>query len=166
MTSPARAILDCGDFATVAQLETLIAKAELQKIVTRAQLEDVLGRAGRRAAAKKLALALADSPGVTRSVAERRLRRLLNQAKIEQPITDHPIGIYFADFAWPQYMLVVEFDSYSHHSAKRDFFHDRERNAYITSKQWSILPVTWEMLDARPFELVKLIAEAIARRSK
>jgi very-short-patch-repair endonuclease len=166
VTSPARAILDCGDFATVSQLETLIANAELKKTVTRAQLEDVLSRAGRRAAARKLTLALADSPGVTRSIAERRLRRLLNQAKLEQPITDYPIGIYFADFAWPKYMLVVEFDSYSHHSAKRDFFHDRERNAYITSKAWSILPVTWQALEARPFEVVKLIAEAIARRSR
>jgi hypothetical protein len=59
VTSPARAILDSGDYLTVTQLEALIADALRARAVTHQDLEAILGRAGRRAAAKRPAAALA-----------------------------------------------------------------------------------------------------------
>jgi len=165
VTSPARSILDTGDYATVSQLERLIADALLAKKCTREQLAEVLGRAGPRKAATRLRLALEDSPGITRSDAERMLRRLLRQARIEQPVTDHPIGPYFADFAWLRPMLLAEFDSYAFHSGKPAFHHDRERAAYLTALGWSILPVTYEHLTEQPLATAARIAAAIAVRS-
>jgi very-short-patch-repair endonuclease len=162
VTSPARAILDSGDYLTPFQLEGLIADALKAKAVTHAELEALLNRAGRRKAAKRLALALEDSPGITRSTAERMLRRLLKEAGIEQPVTDHPIGPYFADFAWVAARVVVEFDSWSYHSGKPEFFNDRDRLSYIASKGWNILPVTWKQLTDRPTETAARIASAIA----
>jgi very-short-patch-repair endonuclease len=164
VTSAARAILDCGDTATVAQLEALIAEARVKRAVTVVQLEDVLSRAGRRRAAVKLRAALADGPGITRSEAERLLRRLLQEAAIEPPITDYPIGIYRADFAWPRCMLIVEFDSYSHHSGKPAFHHDRERNGWLTAQGWSVLPVTYEQVIDQPLATAVRIASALAIR--
>jgi very-short-patch-repair endonuclease len=164
VTSAARAILDAGDYATVAEVEGLIADARVKKIVTIAQVEDVMNRAGRRKAAAVLRKALDDGPGITRSTAERVLRRILREAGIEQPITGYKIGVYEADFAWPKYMLIVEFDSWTWHSGKADFHHDRQRNAFLTAQGWSILPVTWRMLEERPYEVVRLIAAAIAVR--
>ena len=130
-------------------LEGLIADAHVKKLVTPAQLHDVAERAGRRKAAVRLRAALADSPGITRSEAERILRRLLREAGIEQPLTDHPVGIYRADFAWPAYQLIVEFDSYSHHGHKLAFHHDRERNGWLTAQGWSVLPITNEQVTDR-----------------
>jgi very-short-patch-repair endonuclease len=137
-----------------------------EKLVTHQQLEQILGRAGRRQAAKRVAAALSDSPGITRSTAERMLRRLLKQAGIEQPVTDYPIGPYKADFAWVLAKLVVEFDSWTYHSGKPAFFHDRERNGYIVGNGWSVLPVTWEQLTERPIETAARIAAALAVRAK
>jgi very-short-patch-repair endonuclease len=165
VTSPARAILDCGDYFTVSQLEGLIAVARVKDVVTVAQLEDVLGRAGRRKAAARLAKALACGPGITRSEAERMLRRILREAGIEQPITGLRIGRYEADFAWPAYMLIVEFDSWSWHSGKRDFRHDRERNGWLTERGWSVLPVTYEQVTGEPLKTAARIAAALAIRT-
>jgi very-short-patch-repair endonuclease len=137
VTSPARAILDCGDFATVSQIEGLIADALVAKVVTKVQLEEVLSRARRRQAAARLRAALADSPGITRSEAERILQRLLRQARLPQPVTGYAIGPYEADCAWPR--LIVEFDIWTYHGGKPAFHHDRERAAYLTARGWSIL---------------------------
>jgi very-short-patch-repair endonuclease len=164
VTSAARAILDAGDTATVAQLEALIADARVINAVTPEELDDVLSRAGRRAAARRLCAAMADSPGITRSEAERLLLRLLHQAGIEQPITDYPIGPYRADFAWLRQMLLGEFDSYRHHSGKPAFHHDRERAAWLTAQGWSILPVTYEHVAAEPLKTAARIAAALAIR--
>ena len=120
---------------------------------------------GPRKAATRLRLALEDSPGITRSEAERKLRRLLREAKIEQPVTDYPIGPYFADFAWIRYRLLGEFDSYSHHGGKPAFNRDRERTAYLTARNWSVLPITWEHLTKEPLATAARIAAAIAVRS-
>ena len=94
------------------------------------------------------------------------LRRLLRAAGIEQPLTDYPIGIYFADFAWPRYKFIVEFDSYSHHGGKRAFYRDRDRNGWLIAQGWDILPVTWEQLTERPLETAARIAAAIAVRAR
>lgn len=165
VTSPARAILDQAETHTLPQLERLIADALVAKAVTYGQLHEILNRAGRRQAATRLRAALADSPGMTLSEAERILRRLLRQAGLPQPITDHPVGIYRADFAWPQHMLIVEVDSWTHHGHKRAFHRDRRRNAKLAAQGWSILPVTPGQLRDEPFAVVARIAEALTART-
>jgi very-short-patch-repair endonuclease len=165
VTSPARTILDCAETATLPQLEALVAAAHAKNAVTYAQLEDVLGRAGRRRAAARLRAVLTDtSGGMTLSEAERILRRLLKQAGLAQPLTNYAIGRYRADFCWPQFKLIVEFDSWAHHGHRQGFRHDRRRNSHLTAKGWSVLPVTDEMLRREPFRVVALITEALTRR--
>jgi very-short-patch-repair endonuclease len=165
VTSAARAILDCAETATVPQVERLIADAQVAKAVTIAQLEDVLDRAGRRRAATRLRAALSDSTGMTLSEAERILRRLLKAANLPQPITNHPVGPYKADFAWPDYKLIIEFDSYAHHGHKIAFHHDRRRNSELTAKGWSVMPVSWDQLENEPLAVIARVAEALTART-
>jgi very-short-patch-repair endonuclease len=133
--------------------------------MTERQLKDVLDRAGRHRGAPKLRRILTDAPGLTRSQAERILRRLMREANLPQPITDHPIGRYKADFAWPDQMLIVEYDGFSTHNHRKAFHHDRRRNAELVAKKWSVMPVTAEQLQNEPLGVVARIAEALARRT-
>jgi very-short-patch-repair endonuclease len=166
VTTAARAILDIAETATTAELETLIADAQIKSVMTERHLKDVIGRAGRRRGAKKLRALLSDAPGITRSEAERILRRILRQAGLPQPSTDYPIGRYRADFAWPDHRLIVEYDGFGTHNHRRAFHHDRRRNAELTAKGWSVMQVTAEQLENEPLAVVARIAEALARRAR
>lgn len=165
VVSPARAILGVAVDEPVPAVEALIADAQIAKALTEADLRDVLDRCGRHPGAATLTAALADSPGLTRSEAERILRRLLKQAGLPQPMTDYVIGRYRADFAWPALKLIVELDSFAFHGHRRAFHDDRRRTAWLTAQGWSVLPVTAKQLKTEPFVVVARIAEAIARRS-
>ena len=165
VTSAARAILECAATVTVPQVERLIADAQAAKAVTHAQLEDVLHRAGRRRATTTLRAALSESPGLTLSEAERTLRRLLRAANLPQPITNHPIGPYKADFAWPDHGLIVELDSWTYHGHRHAFHHDRRRNAQLTALGWSVMQVTPDQLRGDHLSVVARIAEALRART-
>ena len=164
VVSPARAILGCAETHSLIQLEALIADAFAARAVTDAALDDVANRAGRTPAGRKLRLLRAEGVQLTRSEAERILRRLLKQAGLPQPETDYPIGRYFADFAWPQHKLIVEFDGFATHGHKQAFTPDRKRGADITVKNWSVMHVTWDELTNEPYAVVARIAGALAVR--
>ncbi len=163
-TSGARAILDMAQTRTIPQLERLIADAQVAKAVTEAQLRDVANRAGRRQAATRLKQAMGKANGMTLSEAERILRRLLREAGLPQPITNYPIGSFKADFCWPDQMLIVELDSFTHHGHRRAFHHDRRRNAILTAQGWSVMQVTAAQLEHEPLAVVANVAAALARR--
>jgi very-short-patch-repair endonuclease len=164
VTTPARALLDVAPGATMHELERLFSDAQVAKILTEPQLTELLNRSGRHKGAAKLRALMHEAPGVTLSRAERILRRLLRDAGLPQPITNHPIGPYKADFAWPEQKLIVEFDSFGAHGNRRAFHHDRRRNAQLTAWGWSVLPVTWEQLREEPMAVVARIASALAMR--
>lgn len=165
VVTPAWAIIGSAATATTHELETLIAQAQVKGAMTEQQLRAALDRAGRRCGAKKILQILTDAPGLTLSEAERILRRLLRQAGLPQPITNHPIGRYRADFAWPDHGLVVEYDGFSTHAHRKAFHHDRRRNAEVTAKGWSVMQVTAAQLRNEPLAVIARIAEALARRA-
>ena len=165
VTTAARAILDIAPTASSNDLEALIADAQVKGVMTERQLHDVLSRAGRHRGAAKLRRILTDAPGLTLSEAERILRRLLRQAGLPQPITDHSIGRYRADFAWPDHQLIVEFDGFASHGHRRAFHRDRQRGAVLTAQGWSVMHVSWDQLRNEPLAVVARIAEALARRA-
>src|SRR5215213_4487204 len=158
VVSPARAILGSAETASLIQLEALIADAFAARAVTDRQLDELAARAGRSKAAGKLRLLRQDGVRLTRSEAERILRRLLRQAGLPQPETNYAIGRYFADFAWPRHRLVVEFDGFATHGHKQAFGPDRNRGGKITAKGWSVMHVTWDRLIDQPLGVVADVA--------
>jgi len=158
------AILGCAENHSLIQLEALIADAFAARKVTDQALDELAARAGRTPGARKLRLLRKEGVKLTRSEAERILRRLLEQAGLPQPATDYPIGRYFADFAWPRHRLVVEFDGFATHGHKQAFTPDRKRGGDITVKNWSVMHVTWDELIDEPLSVVARIAGALAVR--
>jgi very-short-patch-repair endonuclease len=164
VTSPARAILGCAENHSLIQLEALIADAFAARKVTDQALDELAARAGRTRGARKLRLLRTEGVRLTRSEAERILRRLLKQAGLPIPHTNYPIGRYFADLAWPYHRLVVEFDGFATHGHKQAFTPDRIRGGDITVHGWSVMHVTWDELIEKPLAVVARIAGALAVR--
>ncbi|MBH8599417.1 DUF559 domain-containing protein [Thermoactinomyces sp. CICC 10523] len=52
-------------------------------------------------------------------------------------IPQYPIGSYWADFALPDYKLVIELDGKKYHENRKD--HDRRRDAYTHRKGWKVM---------------------------
>lgn len=71
----------------------------------------------------------------------------------------------FLDFAYPQWRLALEADSYLWHSSKEAWRRDRQRNNEVMAMGWTILPITWDMMRYKGEQTAQLIARAIAARA-
>jgi very-short-patch-repair endonuclease len=165
VTSPARTLLDLAPRLTQYALEAAIAEAMVQKIVTEKGLRDILARSGRHPGVGNLAAALATGPGLTRSQYERILRRLLRDANLPQPRTNHRIGKWEVDFYWPGTGLVVEVDPYSTHGHFRAFEKDRRKAAELTAMGYRVMAFTDKQLTEEPLYVAATIARALAQSS-
>ena len=96
-------------------------------------------------------------PKFTRSDIEKLFLGLIEKSGLPEPETDYPIGIYRADFAWPDRRLVAELDSIAFHSTQPKFVADRKRWADIDAMGWRIFRFTWwDVTDEHEALLVRL----------
>jgi very-short-patch-repair endonuclease len=151
--SPARAIIDvAATGASDAELERVIAEGRTQGLLRKGELEKALARAGSRPGTRRLrALLRAEGdPGITRSEAERILRRHLRAAGLPQPVTNRRVGKWEPDFMWRSERVIVELDSWPFHKGKIPFETDRERDADMLANGFVTVRVTEERLEQRP----------------
>jgi hypothetical protein len=114
VTSPARTLLDIARFLTVESLEATVADASRRGLVKRRELADQVERNPRRPGVSTLRALLAQGePAFTRSVAERKLLRLIRDAHLPSPLVNARVGQYEVDFLWPRERVVVEVDGYT-----------------------------------------------------
>ena len=111
---------------------------------------DTLGRQGRKGAGT-LAKLLREGPSRAESTFERRLFRLLREARLPLPTPQFAVelaegGMVRLDWAWAPHLLAFEADSYRHHSSRRDWARDHVRSRELTAMGRRILPATWEDL--------------------
>ena len=98
---------------------------------------------------------------MTRSGGERRMLKLLRDARIEKPLVNARVLDYEVDFLWPSARLVVEFDGYGFHSDRVSFEADRRRDATLTAHGYRVLRFTWRQLNDEPLAVVARIAQAL-----
>ena len=72
-----------------------------------------------------------EDSGYTRSEAERRMRRLVAAAGLDQPLANTRLLGHEVDFMWPDQRLVVEVDGYRFHGHRRGFERDRRRDQQL-----------------------------------
>jgi very-short-patch-repair endonuclease len=68
------------------------------------------------------------------------------------------------DFLWREQRLVVETDSWQHHSDRAAFEADRARDARLQSLGYRVLRFTWRQIRETPALLPALCAPSSARR--
>lgn len=62
-------------------------------------------------------------------------------------IPQYPIGSYWADFALPDYKLVIELDGQKYHKNRKD--HDRRRDAYMYRMGWKVMRFSYDDVKKR-----------------
>ncbi len=69
---------------------------------------------------------------------------------------------YEVDALWPAQRLIVEVDSYAHHSSRKAFESDRTRDAIHAAAGYRTLRVTWHQLTRTPELIAARLALALA----
>ena len=165
ITTPARTILDRAEHLSQYRLEALIADAQVKSLVTVDALKAVIDRAGRRNGVPKLARALHDGPGLTRSEYERLLRRICRQADLPQPLTNVMVEGYEVDFFFAEYSVIVEVNPFSTHGHRRAHHKDTRKRTELAARGYVVLGFTDTQLLREQLYVVARLQSALAQSS-
>lgn len=100
--------------------------------------------------------------GYTRSEAERRLLRLIDDAHLPRPRTNAFAAGHEVDTLWPEHRLIAEVDGFAFHHTRAAFEHDRARDADLILAGYTVLRITWRQLTEEPHAVVARLAGALA----
>ena len=168
LTSPARTLIDFAADASYFGLERAVAEARVQKLLRDGELEGALARAGRRRGTAKMRAYLRSEqgPAMTRSEAEREVRRLTRAARLPQPKANARVAGYEVDFLWPEQRVILEVDGYRYHGHRRAFERDRRKDMALVDAGYLVIRITWRQLTEEPFAVIAHIARALDRAAR
>jgi very-short-patch-repair endonuclease len=169
VTSPALSLIDFAAQATVDELDDAVAEARAHRLIREGELEKTVEQASqRRGAARMRAFLTAEGePGITRSRAERRFRRLLREAGLPQPKTNVRLACGVTpDFLWEAERVVVEVDSWKFHGHRRAFEGDRKKSIILTDAGYLVIRITWKQFTKETLWLIAHLARALDRRAR
>jgi very-short-patch-repair endonuclease len=168
VTTPARTLIDLAEVAEARVLERAVENAFATRRVTEHQLRAAIARLPGRKGGRRLAAFLdyRGTAGFTRSWAEDRLRALLKPTDLPDARFNDKVEGYEVDVHFRSVKVIVEVDSWRHHSGQSGFARDRRKWAYLRSKDYEVVGVTaWE-LQHEPEAAIARIATAVALASK
>jgi predicted transcriptional regulator of viral defense system len=171
VTTVGRTLLDLGAVRGPRTVELALENALRRELTTTAALRPLLrrlGRQGRNGAGVLRALLDERDPErrVTESDMEMRLLHVLRRNGLPEPVPQFEIyvGRSFVarvDFAYPQWRIAIEYESYQEHTGKAALNRDNPRwNAIITAK-WKPLGATPEDVKTGGRQLCTQIRDAI-----
>jgi very-short-patch-repair endonuclease len=167
VTSAARAVVElAGSSDHCADLELDLENAVARCIDGNLASEDAIRAGlGRTPTAKGAALLRrildGGEPALTRSERERRLRRLLRDAQLPQPISNDMVLNIEVDFHWREQRVVVEFDGWGTHRGRRSFESDRKRDQRLVAAGYRVLRITARQLKQEPLAVIARLAAAL-----
>lgn len=168
VTRVARALLDYADDCTPRELELALDEALTTRRVSRTKVREVIARCGAgRVGAAALSRLVEERrpPGVTRSVAEERMRELLLAAGIPVPHMQVALFGFTADFYWPQAAYVAEFDGFDFHRTPMAVRRDHAKDRTLAAHGIRVDRFTWEDITDGALRTVGHIATTVAART-
>lgn len=168
VTAPARTVLDlAGGLDDDIEIERAVAELRVQGLARGPELTAAMDRSPTRKGVARLRrlMAAEQGPALTRSKAERILRRMCDQAQLPRPVSSaKPCG-FEVDFLWPDAGLVVEFDGGAFHRHPRAFERDRRRDQILVAAGYRVIRVTWRQLTEEPIAVMVRIGQALVLRT-
>jgi very-short-patch-repair endonuclease len=166
VTFPARALIEYAAEASPDELGDAVAEARSGKLVRDGELEAAAERAGalRGGAQMRAFLKAEGGPAITRSRAERRFRRLLQEAKLPEPRLNARVAGIRPDFLWEAEQVVLEVDGFRWHGHRRAFENDRKRDRILADAGYHVIRVTWRQFTEETLALIAHIARMLDRR--
>lgn len=157
-STPARILLDLGAVSSFDAVECALEDALRRKLTTLPALRWELRTQGRRgvkgtATLKRLVQTRPRGYVATESRLELKIDRVLRSISLPFYARQHVIATRLGerrpDFAFPEYNFAIEADSYAHHSGRRAWERDKQRDRALRAAGWDILYVTWEDIHKR-----------------
>ncbi len=167
VSSPARTVLELAAVATADDLADALDEALARRLLTPRDIDAVLARNRPCRGARRLAELIADetATSISRSRAEKRLLKLIRDARLPFPDTNVRLGRYELDFMWRRERLVVELDSYTFHRGPDAFHRDREKDLALRDQGIEVLRFTRGHVIREPEVVLVRLAQALARRA-
>jgi very-short-patch-repair endonuclease len=168
VTSPARTVVDFAATASLDEVEEAIALGLAQGLVSERELHQVMARLPANHPGARAVRALIQRDGgavMTRSGGERKLRELLREAGLPQPISNAMVHGFEADLYWPDHGLVVELDSRPFHAKSRTFERDRLKSQILPTKGIEVVRVTGCQMRDEPFAVIARLAQILMLRA-
>jgi hypothetical protein len=78
----------------------------------------------------------------------------LPMPELQYEIVDRCGQLWRVDFAWPEAMLVAEYESMEWHATPEALIHDRMKTARLQECGWKTVPIVVDDVRHRPFDLV------------
>lgn len=163
---PARALIDYAAEASPDELGDAVAEARYKRLIEDGELEAALKRASKRRGSAQMRAWLTDEagPAITRSRAERRFRKLLQEAQLPEPVVNVRVGGYVPDFLWPDEKVVLEVDGWDTHRHRHAFERDRKKDRILSDAGYHVIRVTWRHFTEESLALIAHIARMLDRR--
>ncbi len=164
VTAPARTLIDLASVFGRDELEAAYAVALRRRLLEPAQLAQALAATPRvkGAASLRQLIQQGGEPRLTRSHYERKLLELLARAQLPKPTVNAQLLGMEVDLLWPGQRLVVEFDGFGYHSARRSFERDRLRDQRLVAAGYRVIRITARQLDRTPEAVIARVAAALA----
>ena len=169
-TSVARTLIDLASVLPTKKLEDLLDHVLANRLIPIGYLRQRLRALGSgRDGAASLTALLRQRPTGRRprqSDAERELLQALRVAGVLSPCTQVPIrlesgALAYPDLCYPEQRLIVEVDSYLHHSSLAEWEEDHLRNQGLVALRWRILPVTASEIHRNPAATAEKVRSAL-----
>jgi len=141
VTTVARTLQDLAAARPEAEVRKALNQALVHRLVT---ADEIARRSGPGAAVLQR---LTRTAAPTRSGLERRFLAALRASAVPEPIKEHPLGRYVADFYWPDHGLVVETDGWHTHGGPIAFVDDRIRDAELAVRDLVVIRVSDDQVD-------------------
>lgn len=166
VTTAARTLLDIAASMPERDLARAAEQAEVLRLADRRSLERLVTRSPghRGVAALRAYLGRGETPQLTRSEAEQRMRDLIRAARLPTPRTNVRVGRHEVDLLWATERLVVEVDGFAFHNTRAAFERDRARDAELQAAGYRVIRVTWRQLVDEPEAVIARIAATLATR--
>ena len=149
VTSLARTLLDLAEVVSATELQRAYEAAERHRILDIKALRELLDRSnGRRGVAALAALLDYDPAPATESKSELEsmFLDLLRDAGLPLPHLNVLVEGFLVDAYWPRARLVVELQSYEHHSHRRAFERDYSKLARLRLAGHEVLALTYRQV--------------------
>jgi hypothetical protein len=149
-------------------LATLDAALHISACTTGELHAAICEQKGRRGIVKvRELIGYADGRAESPMESEARLVFIENQvptADLQYGIVDHYGKAWRVDFAWPEAMLVAEYDSIEWHVGPDALLHDRQKTARLQECGWTIIPITVDDIRQDPVGLSDRVKFHVATR--
>lgn len=174
VTTATRTVIDLAGVVTRAALADTLDEALAERKFPLKYLQKrlaALGTQGRPGSGALAALIAERVGGPKRpgNAFERQLFRILAEAGLPLPQREYHVRLpngrlKRVDFAYVDFKLGIEADSYRYHSNLKDWSRNHERNQQLMALGWMILPITYEQMMSDPAGVAELVRRTIEAR--